>query len=80
MAVGVRATTKNGKTRNILATADVILAIGTIKSPQLLEHSRSGDASLLRSHNIDVLIDNPNFGENLQDHAYVPFSWEVAGG
>ncbi len=78
MAIGDRATTKNGKTRDILATTEVILAAGTIKSPQLLEISGIGDASLLKCHNIDVLIDNPNFGENLQDHGYVPFSWELA--
>jgi len=78
VAIGVRATTKNGKTRDILATTEVILAAGTIKSSQLLELCGIGDASLLKSHNIDILIDNPNFGENLQDHGYVPFSWEVA--
>ncbi|KAL4966551.1 GMC family oxidoreductase [Aspergillus stella-maris] len=27
-----------------------------------------------------VLIDNPNIGENLQEHGFVPFSWEIADG
>ena len=37
-----------------------------------------GDSNLLKPHGIKVLIDNANVGEYLQDHRYVPFSWEVA--
>ena len=77
-AEGVAVITKDGAERNILAAEEVILAAGTIKSPQLLELSGIGDSKLLESHGIEVLIDNPNIGENLQDHGYVPFSWEVA--
>jgi choline dehydrogenase-like flavoprotein len=77
-AEGVAVTTKDGVAREIQAAEEVILAAGTIKSPQLLELSGVGDSKLLKSHGIDVLIDNPNVGENLQDHGYVPFSWEVA--
>jgi choline dehydrogenase-like flavoprotein len=78
IAEGVQITTKNGTQKNVLSTGEVILAAGTIKSPQILELSGIGDAALLHSHNIEVLVDNKNVGENLQDHGYVPFSWEVA--
>jgi choline dehydrogenase-like flavoprotein len=77
-AKGVAVTTKDGVERDILAGKEVVMAAGTIKTPQLLELSGIGDAKLLGSHGIVVLIDNPNVGENLQDHGYVPFSWEVA--
>jgi choline dehydrogenase-like flavoprotein len=77
-AEGVEVVTKDGVKRNILASEEVILAAGTVKTPQLLELSGIGDKKLLESHGIHVLIDNPNVGENLQDHGYVPFSWEVA--
>lgn len=73
----MEATTKDGKTRKILAKTEVILAAGTIKTPQLLELSGIGDAKLLKAHSIEVLVANPNVGENLQDHGYVPFSWEI---
>lgn len=77
-ATGVVAVTKDGVEREILAAEEVVLAAGTIKTPQLLELSGIGSSSLLKEHGIEPLIDNPNVGENLQDHGYVPFSWEVA--
>jgi choline dehydrogenase-like flavoprotein len=60
-----------------LAAAEVVLAAGTIKTPQILELSGIGDAKLLKIQSIEVLIDNSNVGENLQDHGYIPFCWEV---
>ncbi|KAL8946303.1 MAG: hypothetical protein Q9222_007281 [Ikaeria aurantiellina] len=50
------------------ASREVILSGGTMKSPQMLELSGIGDAKLLNSFGIDVVIDNPNVGENFQDH------------
>ncbi|KAF2087759.1 GMC oxidoreductase [Saccharata proteae CBS 121410] len=77
IAKGVEVTLKDGTKRQILAQTEVILATGTIKTPQILELSGIGDANLLRSHGIDVVIDNPHVGENLQDHGFVCCSWEV---
>lgn len=77
-ARGVQVTTKDGRCKDILAGEEVVLAAGTIKSPQLLELSGVGNSKILKTHGIETLIDNPNVGENLQDHGYVPFSWEVA--
>jgi choline dehydrogenase len=54
----------------------VILCGGSINSPQLLQLSGVGPASLLRQHGIDVVADLPGVGENLQDHleVYVQYS------
>jgi len=46
----------------------VILAGGAINSPQLLLLSGIGPAEELRAHGIDVLLDLPGVGKNLQDH------------
>lgn len=50
------------------ATKEVILSAGSIQSPQLLELSGIGGKSLLRKYGIPVVVDNPNVGENLQEH------------
>lgn len=52
----------------VRAEREVILAAGTIQSPQLLQLSGIGPADHLRSLGIDVLVDAPEVGENLQDH------------
>jgi choline dehydrogenase len=49
----------------------VILAGGTINSPQLLELSGIGQGERLRALGIDVIADLPGVGENLQDHFVV---------
>ncbi len=47
---------------------EVILSGGAINSPQLLMLSGIGPADHLRGHGIDVLVDAPGVGANLQDH------------
>ncbi|HEX5241437.1 MAG TPA: choline dehydrogenase [Candidatus Limnocylindrales bacterium] len=50
---------------------EVILAGGSINSPQLLQLSGVGPASVLRSHDVEVVSDLPGVGSNLQDHLEV---------
>ncbi|WP_194722642.1 GMC family oxidoreductase [Noviherbaspirillum malthae] len=50
------------------AAQEVILSAGAIQSPQLLQLSGIGPATLLRQHGIDVVVDAPDVGENLKDH------------
>ncbi|KAI1841908.1 hypothetical protein JX265_013080 [Neoarthrinium moseri] len=69
-----------GKTQRIDARLEVILAAGALHTPQILELSGIGNRVLLESHGIPVVIDNPNVGENLQDHAIVAQSFEVNDG
>jgi choline dehydrogenase-like flavoprotein len=49
-----------------------------IQSPQILELSGIGSSSLLKKHGIETIINNPNVGENLQDHAIAGVSFESA--
>lgn len=67
--------TVDGESYIANSTKEVIVSGGTMKSPQILELSGIGDAQLLNSFGIKTLIDNPNVGENLQDHPQcgVPF-------
>jgi choline dehydrogenase-like flavoprotein len=70
----------DGQAFKLKAKKEVILSAGAFGSPQILELSGIGSPALLSSHNIDIIIENDNVGENLQDHALVPYSVEVADG
>jgi choline dehydrogenase len=69
-----------GKDVTVSLTKEVILSAGAFGSPHILELSGIGSAALLKAHGIQVVIENDNVGENLQDHALVPYSAEVADG
>jgi choline dehydrogenase len=66
-AVGV-AFIQDGALREAVASREVILAGGSIASPQLLQLSGIGPGPLLAENGIDVVHDLPGVGENLQDH------------
>jgi choline dehydrogenase len=74
-AVGVEVDTNAGR-RVIRAGREVILAASSINSPKLLMLSGIGPATHLRDHGIDVVVDRPGVGANLQDHLeiYMQFS------
>ncbi len=59
------------------AEGEVILAAGAIGSPQLLELSGVGPASLLRELGIPLLHALPGVGENLQDHLQIRTVYKV---
>ncbi len=59
---------RNGQRRHARARREVILAGGAINSPQLLMLSGIGPADQLRANGIDVRVDAPEVGANLQDH------------
>lgn len=52
----------------VRARREVILSGGAINSPQLLELSGIGDAQRLQALGVDVIVNSPRVGENLQDH------------
>ncbi len=62
---------RNGRQCYGRAGREVLLCGGTVNSPQLLQLSGIGPASLLREHGIEVVADLPGVGENLQDHYVV---------
>lgn len=80
VAEGVQYTiVQDGQTKTALAKArkEVILAAGALGSPRLLELSGIGDSARLQDLGINVIVDNPHVGENLQNHVLVGTSFEV---
>ncbi|KAJ1527516.1 hypothetical protein ONE63_007487 [Megalurothrips usitatus] len=68
-AVGVVYRDAAGKTRIARAKKEVILSAGALHSPQLLLLSGIGPAEELKAANISQLVELPNVGRGLQDHA-----------
>jgi choline dehydrogenase len=64
---------QGGTPRRARARCEVILAAGAIASPQLLELSGVGDAQLLRSFGLPVVLDSPAVGRGLQDHLAINY-------
>jgi len=50
---------------------EIILAAGAIGSPQILELSGIGSGDVLKRAGIDVFLEMPGVGENLQDHLQI---------
>ena len=59
---------RGGARIELAATHEVVLAAGTVNSPQLLLLSGIGPAADLGRHGIAVARDLPGVGANLQDH------------
>jgi len=57
-----------GEEHVVRAEGEVLLSGGAINSPQLLMLSGIGPAAHLREVGIDVVVDSPGVGQNLQDH------------
>lgn len=61
----------NGTEFKVSASREVIVSAGSVQSPQILELSGIGGNAILSAAGIPVKVDNPNVGENLQDHLSV---------
>ena len=66
-----------GKLVQANASAEVLLAAGAINSPKLLELSGIGNPDLLHGLGLDVTLDLPAVGENLQDHLQIRTVFKV---
>jgi choline dehydrogenase len=64
-----------GKPHRIVARQEIIICAGTLQSPPLLMRSGIGAANQLMEHGIDVVVDRPAVGKNLQEHASFPISF-----
>jgi choline dehydrogenase len=73
-ATGVAYEAGGGK-HEVRAAREVILACGSINTPQLLELSGVGPRALLERHGIAPVHDAPGVGEHLQDHFYCRTFW-----
>lgn len=67
----------NENEHTVHANKEVILCGGAINSPQLLQLSGIGGADLLNKRGVDVVVDLPGVGENLQDHVMAGMSFSV---
>lgn len=52
------------------ATKEVILSAGAIKSPHILEFSGVGKPDVLQKIRVDIKLDLPGVGENVQEHHF----------
>ncbi|KAI2610574.1 GMC oxidoreductase [Hypoxylon sp. NC1633] len=77
VAKGVQFVSKGGVSQTIEVRKEVIISAGTINSPRLLELSGIGGADLLQRLGINVVVDNPHVGENLQNHVYTGLVFEA---
>jgi choline dehydrogenase len=62
---------QDGAVRTARARKEIMLSGGAYNSPQLLQLSGIGPAELLKTHGIEVVLDAPGVGNDLQDHLQV---------
>ncbi|KAF5661417.1 alcohol oxidase [Fusarium heterosporum] len=68
-ATGVEFAKDRGNSRKtVRAKKEVILAAGSIHTPQILQVSGIGDPALLSSIKVPVVVDLPAVGQNFHDH------------
>ncbi|KAF1924694.1 GMC oxidoreductase [Didymella exigua CBS 183.55] len=58
----------DGTTHTVKAKREVIVSGGVINSPQLLELSGIGSRAVLEKAGVEIIVDLPGVGENLNDH------------
>jgi len=66
---------QHGQKKTATVNKEVILSGGAINSPQLLMLSGVGAAAQLQDKGIDLVMDLPGVGQNLQDHLAATFTW-----
>ncbi|OYU88436.1 MAG: choline dehydrogenase [Bradyrhizobiaceae bacterium PARB1] len=77
-AVGVRFR-QNGREIEARAKGEVVLCAGAVGSPHLLQRSGIGPAEWLADAGVDVVLDKPGVGRNLQDHLQQRAIYKVSG-
>ncbi|KAG2107391.1 alcohol oxidase [Suillus discolor] len=68
---------KSDNTYTANVAGEVCLTAGTIMSPKILEMSGIGDPAVLRRAGIDVKLDLPGVGTNVQEHLYTGVTFEL---
>ena len=65
------------QTAHLVEGGELLVSGGAYNSPQLLQLSGVGPGALLREHGIDVVLDHPGVGANLQDHYNGPLMYRI---
>ncbi len=68
-----------GEMRSAKCRGEVIMAAGSLGSPQIMMLSGIGPASDLSALGIEVLLDKPGVGANLHDHLQLRMIYKVSG-
>ncbi|RXZ64862.1 GMC family oxidoreductase [Pelagerythrobacter rhizovicinus] len=68
---------RGGKRETLRARGGVVLSAGAFNSPQILMLSGIGPGEHLREQGIEVVLDRPAVGSDLQDHIDYVSSWET---
>jgi choline dehydrogenase len=63
----------------VQARQEVVLSAGAVGSPQILQLSGIGPAGVLQAQGIEVKVDLPGVGANLQDHLQIRSVFKVKG-
>ncbi|GGC77211.1 GMC family oxidoreductase [Chelatococcus reniformis] len=71
---------RDGQTKRVGCTGEIILSAGAVNSPQILMLSGIGPGEHLKEWGIEVARHSPRVGQNLQDHMYVHWVHEVKPG
>jgi len=79
IATGVEYRTASGEVAAVQAAKEVIVSAGAIGSPQLLLLSGIGPRRELEAVGITCLVDVPDVGKHLQDHAMCPLIYPAPG-
>jgi len=66
-----------GKAVTVQANIEVVMAAGSIQTPQILELSGVGNPTLLQKNGIEVVRPAPQVGENYIDHFATRMNWRV---
>lgn len=69
-ATGVEIRDVDGTVRVVVANSEVVLSAGSFNTPQILMLSGVGPREHLEALGLDVVVDLPGVGQNLQDHIY----------
>jgi choline dehydrogenase-like flavoprotein len=75
-ATGVQAR-HNGTTVDFSARREVILSLGSLATPQLLELSGIGRGDVLRAAGIEQRVESPNVGEGMREHRCFPLQMRL---